>query len=118
MKCFLLPALAVTALAVPAVSIARGVDPDFGQVPVTVNRAGAATIRACSTEFNGAYNAVCYNQVTGLKIGRLDLQKENVVRVVCDRRFPWTDKTTRGQIGREFCPQVDAGTLSPAPFLL
>ena len=118
MKCFLLPALAVTALAVPAVSVARGVDPGFGQVPVTVNRAGAASIRACATEFNGAYNAVCYNQVTGLKIGRVDFTKENVVRVSCDRRFPRTNKTTRGRIGSEFCPQVEAGTLAPAPFLL
>ena len=111
MKCFILPALAVTALAVPAVSVA-------GQVPVTVNRAGAASIRACATEFSGSYDAVCYNQVTGLLIGPVDFTKENVVRVSCDRRFPRTDKTTRGQVAREFCPQVEAGSLAPAPFLL
>jgi len=117
MKC-LLSALAVTALAVPAASVARQVDPGFSQVPVTVNRAGAASIRACATEFGGAYTAVCYNQVTGLQVGPVDFSKENVVRVSCDPRFPRTDKTTRGQVAREFCPQVEAGTLAPAPFLL
>ena len=117
MKC-LLSALAVTALAVPAASVARQVDPGFGQVPVTVNRAGAASIRACATEFGGDYTAVCYNQVTGLQVGRLDFTKENVVRVSCDRRFPRTDKTTRSKVAREFCPLVNAGVLAPAPFLL
>jgi hypothetical protein len=117
MKC-LLSALAVTALAVPAASVASQVDPGFSQVPVTINRAGATSIRACTEEFGGAYTAVCYNQVTGLQVGPLDFSKENVVRVVCDRRFPRTDKTTRGQVASEFCPQVDAGVLAPAPFLL
>ena len=107
-------AAALTATA----SIAAPVDPGFSQVPVTVNRAGAASIRACATEFGGDYTAVCYNQVTGLRVGPVDFSKENVVRVSCDRRFPRTDKTTRGQVAREFCPQVEAGTLAPAPFLL
>ena len=111
MKCFLLPALAVTALAVPAASLAS-------QVPVTVNRAGAASIRACSTKQIGARDAVCYNQVTGIQIGSLDITKENVVRVSCDSRFPRTNESVRAQVAREFCPQVDAGTLAPAPFLL
>ena len=107
-------AAALTATA----SIAAPVDPGFGQVPVTINRAGAASIRACATEFGGAYTAVCYNQVTGLQVGPVDFSNEKVVRVSCDRRFPRTDKTTRGQVAREFCPQVEAGTLAPAPFLL
>ena len=107
-------AAALTATA----SIAAPVDPGFGQVPVTINRAGAASIRACATEFGGTYTAVCYNQVTGLKAGPVDFSNEKVVRVSCDRNFPRTDKTTRGQVAREFCPQVEAGTLAPAPFLL
>ena len=107
-------AAALTATA----SIAAPVDPGFGQVPVTINREGAASIRACATEFGGDYTAVCYNQVTGLRVGLVDFSKENVVRVSCDRSFPRTDKTTRGQVAREFCPQVEAGTLAPAPFLL
>ena len=107
-------AAALTATA----SIAAPVDPGFGQVPVTINREGAASIRACATEFGGTYTAVCYNQVTGLKAGPVDFSNEKVVRVSCDRNFPRTDKTTRGQVAREFCPQVEAGTLAPAPFLL
>jgi len=107
-------AAALTATA----SIAAPVDPGFGQVPVTINRAGAASIRACATEFGGAYTAVCYNQVTGLQVGPVDFSNEKVVRVSCDRRFPRTDESTRGQVAREFCPQVEAGTLAPAPFLL
>jgi len=110
---------AASAVALSATaSFATPVDPGFGQVPVSINRAGAASIRACSETFDGPYSAVCYNQVTGLQVGPLDFSKENVVRVSCDRRFPRTDKTTRGQIAREFCPQVEAGTLAPAPFLL
>ena len=85
---------------------------------VSINRAGAASIRACSETAGGPYSAVCYNQVTGLQVGPLDFSKENVVRVSCDRRAPYTLKTTRGQIAREFCPQVEAGTLAPASFLL
>ena len=85
---------------------------------VSINRAGAASIRACSETAGGPYSAVCYNQVTGLQIGPLDFSRENVVRVSCDRRAPYTVKTTRGQVAREFCPQVDAGVLAPAPFLL
>ena len=85
---------------------------------VSINRDGAASIRACSETVGGPYTAVCYNQVTGLKVGPVDFSKENVVRVSCDRSFPRTDKTTRGQVAREFCPQVNEGELSPAPFLL
>ena len=85
---------------------------------VSINRDGAASIRACTETAGELYTAVCYNQVTGLQIGPVDFRKENVVRVSCDRRFPRTDKTTRGQVAREFCPQVDAGVLAPAPFLL
>ena len=111
--------VAASAVALSATaSIAVPVDPGFSQVPVTVNRSEASSIRACATEFGGAYTAVCYNQVTGLQVGPLDFSNENVVRVSCDRRFPRTDKTTRGQVAREFCPQVEAGTLAPAPFLL
>ena len=85
---------------------------------VSINRAGAASIRACSETAGGPYSAVCYNQVTGLQIGPLDFSRENVVRVSCDRRAPYTVKITRGQVAREFCPQVEAGVLAPAPFLL
>ena len=40
------------------------------------------------------------------------------VRVKCDTKFDRSDKTTRGQVAAEFCPQVEAGALDPAPFLM
>ena len=127
MKRALLLTAAAATFASPA--LARPLDPGFNQNTidpvVTISRADAASIRSCATEFGGAYTAVCYNQVTngtasllGVPVLPFSWSKERVVRVSCDRRFPRTDKSTRGRVAIEFCPQVKAGTLKPAPFLL
>ena len=88
-------------------------------------RGDAYAIRACGTEANGEFNSVCYNEVTsgsvslfGVPLAPISWSNERVRRVSCDSRIPRSDETTRGQVAREFCPQVDAGTLAPAPFLL
>ena len=108
----------IPALLLGATSVSAGVDSDFGRTPVTINRSGAASIRSCSAELGGDYTELCYNQTTTVRVGdRLrERSTERVVRVRCD--VPHTADTTRGAVAREFCPQVLAGTLAPAPFLL
>lgn len=113
-------AASTVALTATAAVAAPTLDPEFG-----INRSDAASIRACAEEFGGDYTAVCYNQITSGSISLFDVplapiswSNERVVRVSCDRRAPYSLNTTRGQIAREFCPQVEAGTLAPAPFLL
>ena len=90
-----------------------------------ITRGDAYAIRACSQEAYGELNSVCYNEVTegsaslfGVPVAPISWSNERVRRVSCESRIPRSDKTTRGQVAREFCPQVDAGTLAPAPFLL
>jgi len=108
----IIPALLLGATSVSA----NGLDSDFGRVPVSIDRSGAASIRACATEFGGDYVAVCYNQTTTVAVGEREVATERVVRVRCD--VPRAAVTTRGAIAAEFCPQVSAGTLNPAPFLM
>ena len=110
----IIPALLIGATSVSAAPV----DPGFGQHVITVNRSGAATIRACAEDFGGPYSAVCYNQTTTVSVdgGRFKRSTERVVRVSCD--VPHTSATTRGQVAAEFCPLVLEGTLAPAPFLL
>ena len=108
----IIPALMLGATSVSAAPV----DPGFSQVPVTVNRSGAAVIRSCAEEFGGDYTAVCYNQTTTVAVGERERATERVVRVRCD--VPHAASTTRGQVAAEFCPAVRAGTLAPAPFLL
>jgi len=90
-----------------------------------ISRGGAYAIRACSQEAYGELNSVCYNEVTEGSISLFEVplapiswSNERVRRVSCESLIPRSDKTTRGAVAREFCPQVDAGTLAPAPFLL
>ena len=107
----------IPALLLGATSVSAGrVDPSFGQVPVSIDRSGAASIRSCAEDFGGDYTAVCYNQTTTVAVGERERATERVVRVRCD--VPHANVTTRGAVGSEFCPQVRAGTLNPAPFLL
>ena len=108
----------IPALLLGATSVSAGVDSDFGRTPVTINRSGAASIRSCSAELGGGYTELCYNQTTTVRVGdRLrERSTERVVRVRCD--VPHTADTTHGAVAREFCPQVRAGTLAPASFLL
>ena len=119
----LIPAALLAATPVTA----QQVDPDFSQntidPAVEMSRGEPFAIRACPTK--GKMNAVCYNQVTygtatllGVPVSPFTWAKERVVVVKCDRRFPYTNQTTRGSIGRDYCPQVKAGTLDPAPFLM
>ena len=110
---FAASAVALTATA----SLARPVDPGFSQ-GTSITLGDATAIRACAEEVGGDYTAVCFNRVNTLTVGPFTRDTERVVRVACDRRFPRTDKTTRGRVASEFCPQVNAGTLAPAPFLL
>ena len=113
MKVFaIIPALLLGASSVTAAPV----DPGFGQVPVSIDRSGAAAIRACATEFGGDYTAVCYNQTTTTSVGERERATERVVRVRCD--VPRAAVTTRGRVATEFCPAVRAGSLAPAPFLL
>ena len=110
----IIPALLIGATSVSAAPV----DPGFSQTAVTIDRSGAATIRSCAEDFGGPYSAVCYNQTTTVSGERVERSTERVVRVSCDRRVPYALNTTRGTVAREFCPQVRAGTLAPAPFLL
>ena len=108
----IIPALLLGATSVSAAPVDAG----YGQVPVTINRSGAAVIRSCAQEFGGEYTAVCYNQTTTVAAGERERVTERVVRLRCD--VPYGTRTTRGQVATEFCPAVNAGTLAPAPFLL
>ena len=108
----IIPALLLGATSVSA----GGVDPSYGQVPVSINRSGAASIRSCQQKVGGRFNSVCYNQTTTSSVGALTRVTERVVRVNCSA--PRVASTTRGAVANEFCPQVRANTLSPAPFLL
>ena len=100
-------------------AFAAPVDPGFGSN--TIVRGDAYAIRACGDAY-GPREDVCYNQNTtgevfpfSRSIG-IEVDRTRVVRLDCDRRVH-ADDTTRGEIAREFCPQVEAGTLAPAPFL-
>ena len=108
----IIPALLLGATSVSA----GGVDPSYGQVPVSINRSDAAVIRSCQQKVGGRFNSVCYNQTTTSNVGELTRVTERVVRVNCSA--PRVESTTRGAVANEFCPQVRAGTLDPAPFLL
>ena len=108
----IIPALLLGATSVSA----GGVDSGYGQVPVSINRSGAAVIRSCQQKVDGRFNSVCYNQTTTARVGELTRVTERVVRVNCSA--PRVESTTRGAVANEFCPQVRAGTLNPAPFLM
>ena len=110
----LIPAALLAAAPVSAVQV----DPAFSQGQIT--RGPAYAIRSCGDAY-GPRVDVCYNEaITGevFPFSRgvgLEVERYRTVRVACDRRH--AEGTRRGSIAREFCPQVAAGTLAPAPFL-
>ena len=110
----LIPAALLAATPVNAV-----VDPGFSQS--TINRGPVYAIRSCAREAYGPFVDVCYNEVISGEVFPfsrgvgLEVERYRTVRVACDRRH--AEGTRRGSIAREFCPQVAAGTLAPAPFL-
>ena len=77
-------------------------------------------IRACGDAF-GPREDVCYGQhVKGelFPFSRgvgIDVDHYKTVRVSCS--LPHVTGTTRGNIAKEYCPDVRAGFLAPAPFL-
>ena len=101
-------------------AFAAPVDPGFGQN--TIVRGDAYAIRSCGDAY-GPRTDVCYNQATtgevfpfSRGIG-LEVTRYRTVRVNCAADFDRSDKSTRGQVATEYCPQAAAGTLAPAPFL-
>ena len=109
---------ASAALLAGGASIAAPVDPGFSQG--TITRGDAFAIRSCGDAY-GPREDVCYNQTTSGEVFPfsrgvgIEVTRNRVVRVDCDRRH--VGSSTRAEIGREFCPAVEAGTLAPAPFL-
>ena len=107
------------ALLVASPAFAVPVDPGFSSD--FLSRGDVFAVRACAEEFGGAYIAICYNQITAGEVFPfsrgvgLEIERERTVRVRCD--IPHSAGTTRGQVAKEYCPQVAAGTLPPAPFL-
>ena len=111
-------AIIPAALIAASPAMAGRVDPGFSQGLIT--RGDAFAIRSCGDAY-GVRNDVCYGQRTtgevfpfSRSVG-IEVDRYHTVRVNCARRH--TEKTTRGAVAREFCPQVEAGTLAPAPFL-
>ena len=108
MKRALLLAAAATVFAAPVAAM---------PIETSISRGDATSIRSCQRDFGGAFNSVCFNRVYTIGLGPLNFEKERVGRVRCDLGFWRTGATDRGSIAQEFCPQVEAGTLAPAPFL-
>ena len=113
-------AIIPAALIAAAPANAYVVDPGFSQG--SINRGPAYAIRSCAREAYGPRVDVCYNEVISGEwfpfsrgVG-LDYERSRVRQVACDRRHSL--ETRRGKIAAEFCPQVEAGTLAPAPFLM
>ena len=113
--------LAATAAVVAGSSaFAAPVDPGFGQN--TIVRGDAYAIRSCGDAY-GPRTDVCYNQDTtgevfpfSRSIG-IEVDRSRVVRVNCAADLDRSARTTRNAVATEFCPQAEAGTLAPAPFL-
>ena len=109
---------ASAALVAGSSAFAVPLDPAFAQGQVV--RGDAYAIRSCGDAY-GPRVDVCYNQDTTGEVFPLSrgigitIDRTRVVRVSCDR--PHAANTTRGEVAAEFCPQVEAGTLAPAPFL-
>ncbi len=109
---------ASAALVAGSSAFAVPLDPAFAQGQIV--RGDAYAIRSCGDAY-GPRVDVCYNQDTTGEVFPLSrgigltIDRTRVVRVSCDR--PHAANTTRGEVAAEFCPQVEAGTLAPAPFL-
>mgnify|MGYP001315222825 CR=1 FL=1 len=101
-------------------ALAAPLDPAFAQGQIT--RGEAYAIRSCGDAY-GPKDDVCYNQNTTGEVFPLSrgigltVDRTRVVRINCSIGVDRSDKTTRGQVATEYCPQVAAGTLAPAPFL-
>ena len=98
--------------------------PNYIGPSIDITRGDAFAIRSCGDAY-GALDSVCYNQTTTTALSIFDVPVAPIyrtvtrtVRVKCDTEFDRSDKTTRGQVAAEFCPQVEAGALDPAPFLM
>ena len=82
-------------------------------VDVEISRGDETNIRACQREFGGEFNDVCYNRVVSslFWLGPLPTPisrtRERVTQLNCARRVQYKAGTDRGDIAREFCPQVD-----------
>ena len=113
----LIPALligATPALATPEV------EPVF-----SIERGAAKSIRSCGLGYGQPFLGVCYNQTTTSRASILSVPVspfkrvvERVVRLDCRSRVAYPEGSTRAAVVAEFCPQVVAETLAPAPFLL
>ena len=77
-------------------------------------------IRACG-DVGGTFSDVCYGQWTRGEVFPfsrgvgLEVNRYKTVRVSCDA--PRIGGTRRGNIAQQYCPEVRAGFLAPAPFL-
>ena len=110
--------IASAALVAGSSALALPIDPAFPQGQIV--RGDAYAIRSCGDAY-GPRVDVCYNQDTtgevfpfSRGIG-ITVDRTRTVRVACDK--PHAENTTRGEVAAEYCPQVEAGTLAPAPFL-
>ncbi len=90
---------------------------------VDISRGDAFAIRACGDAYSIA-DSVCYNQTRTTTLSILDVPvapitrtSTRTVRVKCDTKFDRSDKSTRGQVALEFCPEVESGYLPRASFL-
>ena len=113
-------ALIPAALIAATPALAQPVDPGFSVG--RLSRGPVFAVRACAEETGGDYTAVCYNQTTSGELFPfsrgvgIEINREHTVLVRCD--VPHAASTVRGQVAKEYCPQVRAGSLPPAPFLL
>ena len=112
----IIPALLLAAVPTPT---KPDVDPSFG-----VEVGEPTSIRSCVLKVGGPFIGVCYNRVVTSRASILSVPVspwkrvvERVERLDCSRRIPYAFGSVRNQVAKEYCPQVRAGTLPPAPFL-
>ena len=105
-------------LASAPAALAFPVDGGFSQGQVS--RGEPYAVRACG-DVCGTFSDVCYGQWTrgeffpfSRGVG-IEVDRYKTVRVSCDR--PHVEGTRRGNMAKEYCPEVRAGNLAPAPFL-
>ena len=104
---------ALFAMATP--SVAGTIEPS-----ITYERGAPTSIRACGDAYM-PFDSVCFNQVRSTKVGFggvtwFEREVNPAIRVRC--RDSFVVDGVRAQVAREYCPQVEAGTLAPAPFLI
>ena len=105
-------------LASAPAALAFPVDGGFSQGQVS--RGEPFAIRACGDAYSTPSD-VCYGQWTRGEVFPfsrgvgLEVNRYKTVRVSCDA--PRIGGTRRGNIAKQYCPEVRAGNLAPAPFL-